>query len=143
LSQAHGVIQVKTADGPLDLWAAPARGGGTCQLVTWEPTPSHPHTSESGGCYPGTQPPNNLSWSSGGDYWHRNYNVVTGYAYGNATIVRVMLSNGRSTRLPIVEHLFLGALPQSIHWRQRPRIISVTTSDPHGNIVGYWRRPAR
>jgi hypothetical protein len=143
VSKAHGVIQVKTADGPLDLWAAPARGGGTCQLVAWETTPSHPHTSESGGCYPVTQPPNNLSWSSGGDYWHRNYNVVTGYAYGNVAIVRVTLSNGRSTRLPIVEHLFLGALPQSIHWRRRPRIISLTTRDAHGNLVGYWRRPAR
>jgi hypothetical protein len=143
VSKAHGVIQVKTADGPLDLWAAPARGGGTCSLVAWEPTPSHPRTSESGGCYAATRPPNNLSWSSGGDYWHRNYNVVTGYVYGAATTVYVRLSNGSSKALPTVEHMFLGALHQSIHWRQRPRIISVTARDAHGRIVGSWRRPVR
>jgi hypothetical protein len=140
VSKAHGVVQVKTADGPLDLWAAPARGGGTCQLIAWEPNPSHPHTSEVGGCYSATPAPNNLSWSSGGDYWHRNYNVVSGYAYGDAATVRVALSNGRTLTLPVVEHLFLGALHQSIHWRQRPRIISVTARDAYGHIVGYWKR---
>lgn len=145
-SKAHGVIQVQTADGPIDLWAAPATDGGTCSLVAWKPAPGHPHTSESGGCYPATlnkaeSSGHNLDWSSGGDYWHRNYNVVTGYVYGGATTVRVTLSNGRTKTLPVVEHLFLGALHQSIHWRQRPKIISLTASSAHGRVVGYWRRP--
>lgn len=145
-SKAHGVIEVQTADGPLDLWAAPATDGGTCSLVTWKPAPGHPHTSESGDCYPATlnnaeSSGHNLDWSSAGDYWHRNYDVVTGYVYGDATTVRVTLSNGRTTTLPVVEHLFLGALHQSIHWRQRPKIISLTARNAHGHIVGYWRRP--
>ena len=150
VSKAHGVIQVKTADGPIDLWAAPARGGGTCHLVVWEPNPSHPRGAESGGCYAAIATRNNadssghnLDWSSGGDYWHRNYNVVTGYAYGGATTVRVTLSNGNTKTLPVVEHLFLAALHQSLHWRQRPKIISLTARNAHGQIVGYWRRLVR
>jgi hypothetical protein len=142
VSKAHGVIQVRTADGLLDLWAAPARGGGTCQLVAWEPNPSHPHTSESGGCYAATaeRSTHNLDWSTGGDYWHRNYNVVTGYAYGDATTVRVTLSNGSTKTLPVVEHLYLGALHQSIHWRRRPKIVSIAARNAQGHVIGYWRR---
>jgi len=145
VSKAHGVIQVKTADGPIDLWAAPARGGGTCTLVAWEPNPSHPQTAKSGTCYPATtnnaeSSGHNLAWSSGGDYWHRNYNVVTGYAYGDATTVRLTLSTGHTKTLPVVEHLFLGLLRQSVHWRQRPKIVSVTSRNAHGHVVGYWRR---
>ena len=113
------------------------------QLVAWQPNSSHPHTSESGGCYPGSAPRNNLDWSSGGDYWHRNYNVVTGYVYGRATTVRVTLTNGHTKTLPVVEHLFLGALHQSIHWRQRPKIVALTARNADGHIVGYWKRAAR
>jgi hypothetical protein len=147
-SKAHGVIQVKTADGLLDLWAAPAQGGGTCHLVAWEPSPGHPRGAESGGCYAATAALNdaggsgrNLDWSSGGDYWHRNYNVITGYAFGDATTVRVTLSNGTTKTLPVVEHLFLGALQQSLHWRRRPKIVSLAARNAHGQVVGYWRRP--
>lgn len=142
VSKAHGVIQVKTADGPLDLWAAPARGGGTCRLVAWEPDPSHPHSIESGGCYAAAPSGDKLDWSSGGDMWHRNYNVVTGYVYGAATTVRITLSNGRAENLPVVEHLFLGALHQSIHWRQRPKIISLAARNTHGHVVASWKRAA-
>ena len=143
VSKAHGVIQVKTADGLLDLWAAPARGGGTCRLVAWQPNPSHPHTSEGGGCYDAAPTLNNLEWSSGGDYWHRNYNVVTGYVYGDANTVRVAFSNGHTQELPVVEHLFLGALHQSLDWRLRPKIVSLTARNAHGHIVGYWKRSVR
>ena len=150
VSKAHGVIQVKTLDGLLDLWAAPARGGGTCQLVAWEPNPSHPRGAESGGCYAATAALNNsdssgrnIDWSSGGDYWHRNYNVITGYAYDDATTVRVTLSNGSTKTLPVVEHLFLGALQQSLHWRRRPKIVSLAARNDRGRLVGYWRRPVR
>ena len=45
--------------------------------------------------------------------------------------------------LPVVEHLFLAALHQSLHWRQRPKIISLTARNAHGQIVGYWRRLVR
>lgn len=143
VSKAHGVIQVKTADGPIDLWAAPARGGGTCAFVGWQSDLNHAHATGMGDCYRATaalaKAANNLVWGSWGDYQHRNYKIVNGYAYNGATTVRVTLSNGKTTTLPVVEHLFLGALHQSTHWRQRPKLVSITTRDGHGHIVGYWR----
>ena len=147
VSKAHGVIQVKTADGPIDLWAAPAIGGGTCDFVGWQSDLNHAHATGIGSCYPATaalaKADNNLVWGSWGDYQHRNYKIVNGYAYGGATTVRVTLSNGKTTTLPVVEHLFLGALHQSTHWRQRPKLVSVIARNAHGHIVGYWKLPAR
>jgi hypothetical protein len=147
VSKAHGVIQVKTADGPIDLWAAPARGGGTCDFVGWQSNLNHAHPAGGGSCYPATaalaKAEHNLVWGGWGDYQHRNYTVVNGYAYGGATTVRVTLSNGKTTTLPVVEHLFLGALHQSTHWRQRPKLVSVIARNVHGHIVGYWRLPSR
>ena len=36
-SKAHGVLQLQTSDGPLDLWAAPeTNGSGTCWFAGWE-----------------------------------------------------------------------------------------------------------
>ena len=101
VSKAYGVIQVKTADGPLDLWAAPARGGGTCDFVGWQSDLNHAHAAGGGTCYPATAKLNNAQSSSSahnldfgtwGDYKHRNYKIVNGYAYGAATTVRVTLS---------------------------------------------------
>jgi hypothetical protein len=147
VSQAHGVIQVKTADGPIDLWAAPARGGGTCDFIGWQSDLNHAHAAGGGSCYPATatlaKAPHNLIWGAGGDYKHRNYNIVNGYVYGGATTVGVTLTDGHTKTLPVVEHLFLGALHQSTHWRLRPKITSLTARNAHGHVVGYWRRPAR
>jgi hypothetical protein len=142
-SKAHGVIQVQTADGPINLWAAPATDGGTCYLIAWQsglgaatsscvPATATPANSDGG--------PHNLVFSTQGDYAHRNYNIVNGYAYGGATTVRVTLSNGKTKTLPVVEGLFLGALRQSTHWRLRPKIVSVVAHDAHGQVVGSWRR---
>lgn len=145
--KAHGVIRVRTADGPLDLWAAPATDGGTCFAYAW---PSGPHKRIGAifsSCVPsnpvraGVQ--NNLDWQSGVDYLHRNYNVVSGYAYGRAATVRVKLSNGETIPLPVVEGLFLGAVHQSLHWRLRPKIVSLTARDAQGRVVGYWRRSSK
>jgi hypothetical protein len=145
VSKAHGVIQVKTADGPIDIWAAPARGGGTCDFVGWQSDLNHAHAAGGGSCYPATVPltAHNLDFGTWGDYKHRNYKIINGYAYGAATTVRVTLTNGHTTTLPVVEHLFLGALHQSTHWRQRPKLVSVIARNTHGHIVGYWRLPSR
>ena len=150
VSKTHGVIQVQTTDGPIDLWAAPATDGGTCYFVGWQ---SDLHKMQAAGnstCAPATasrsnkgSSAHNLNLSTWGDYHHRNYNIIQGYAYDDATTVRVALSNGSTQTLPVVEGLFLGALQQSVHWRQRPKIVSVTSRNAHGHLVGYWRRPPR
>jgi hypothetical protein len=144
---AHGVIQVHTADGPLDLWAAPATDGGTCYLIDWQPGPNNRLGATSSSCVPPTPAAagvqHDLEWGSESDYQHRNYNVIHGYAWGRARIVQLTLSNGKTKTFPVVEGLFLGALHQSLHWRQRAKIISLTARTAHGHIVGYWRRAAR
>lgn len=149
-SKAHGVIQVETADGPLDLWAAPASDGGTCYFIGWQSEVHETNASGSSSCVPGTARANNarssafnLAVSWGGDYKHRNYTVVEGYAYGGATTVRIARSDGSTMTLPVVEGLFLGALRQSTHWRLRPKIVSVVSHDAQGHVVGYLRVPPR
>ena len=146
VSKAHGVIRLETTDGPIELWAAPASDGGTCYLVGWHSTSDKPG-AENSSCVPPAvalaKAAHNLDWGAWGDYQHRNYQVINGYAYGGATSVRVTLSNGQRKTLPVVEGLFLGALHQSIHWRQRPRIAALTARNAHGHIVGYWKRLVR
>jgi hypothetical protein len=149
-SKAHGVIQVQTADGPLDLWAAPASDGGTCYFVGWQSDLRETRAAGTSSCAPATAdrdnalgPLHNLEVSWGGDYKHRNYRVVDGYAYGGATTVRITMSDGSTKTLPVVEGLFLGALHQSLHWRLRPRLVSVVTRDAHGHVVGSLRLPQR
>lgn len=155
VSKAHGVIQLQTKDGRIDLWAAPARGGGKCFLIAWQRNRGYPPYNR--GCYPatphtaGSSAVHNLTWTSGDDlgyagpahYLHRNYNVVNGRAYGGATSLRVTLSNHTTKTFPVVEGLFLGAWQQSVHSRQRPKIVALTTYDEHGHIVGYWKQPGR
>jgi hypothetical protein len=149
-SKAHGVIQVQTEDGPLDLWAAPASGGGRCYFVGWQSDIHETNASGTSTCVPGTARANNagssahnLEVSWGGDYAHRNYRVVAGYAYGGAATVRVTMSNGTTKTLPVVEGLFLDALHQNVHWRLRPKLVSVVARNAHGRVVGYLRLAPR
>jgi hypothetical protein len=148
-SKAHGVIQVQTADGPLDLWAAPATDGGTCYFVGWQADIHRNQAFGASSCVPATAALNNaqssahnLAVSWGGSYGHTNYRVVQGYAYGRAARVRISLTNGSSKTLPVVEGFFLGALRQS-HWRLRPKVVSVVSRDAQGHVVGYLRLPRR
>jgi hypothetical protein len=139
-NKAHGVIQVLTADGKINLWAAPATDGGTCYLIAWQSGLG----ATSSSCVPATAPtPDNLDFGWGGDYAHRNYNIVSGYADGGATTLRITLSDGETKTLPVVEGLFLGALHQSTHWRLRPKIVSAIAHNAHGQVVGKWRRASR
>jgi hypothetical protein len=142
-SKAHGVIQVQTADGPIDLWAAPASGGGACYFVGWESEIRETRAYGMSTCATAKPPrsAHNLEWGSWGEYTHRTYKIVQGYVYGPATTIRIALSDGSTRTLPVVEHLFLGALHQSVHWRLRPRITSLTARDAGGRVVGYWRLP--
>jgi len=142
VGKAHGVIQLQTKDGRIDLWAAPARGSGKCFLVTVQ---RRDYPAINVGCYPatlqtaGSSVVHNLIWTSRDYYLHRNYNLVNGRAYGGATSLRVTLSNHKTKTLRVVEGLFLGAWRQSVHSRQRPKIVALTAYNEHGHIVGYWK----
>lgn len=136
VSKAHGVIQVQTSDGPLDLWAAPTSVGGTCLLVGWD---SDLATADGPGeglmCAPPTPPTSdNLTW-----VWtraipaHPTYSEVWGYAYGAAATVEVGLQDGSSLTLPVAEHVFLGAIDRDA------TVVSLISRDADGNVVGSWK----
>ena len=107
-SRAHGVLALRTADGPVYLWAAPRRGGGVCWLLQLG--------SLSGASCDETWPPDRrLSFSTMGALTYPSEQFVFGRALGGAASVVVNLSDGETTKLPVVEGLFMGAFPKHVH----------------------------
>jgi hypothetical protein len=132
VDKVHGVLQVQTEDGPLDLWAAPATRGRSCFIVGAESDlVANLPIASSGGCVPRHPPVIGAGTYQGSDH---PYAVVFGYATGSAT-AEVKLWSGRTVRLPVVEHYFLGALPIG------SAVESVTGRDASGKIVGRDKLP--
>lgn len=130
-SRAHGVIRLQTSDGPLDMWAAPAlNGNGTCWFVDWESDIHGDNVLGGGSC---TQADDSAieptTWSAAS---HPAYTVLQGSVTGPETTLDVTLTDGSMTTLPVVEHLFLGALPHG------SQLSSITGLDTAGNVVAAW-----
>jgi hypothetical protein len=140
-SKAHGVLQLQTGDGPLDLWAAPATDGGMCWFIGWESDLDWASGAYGyGRCAPDSSASGkNLDWGEVNlPEAHPNYDVVDGYVYGDAATVDVLLADGRTASLPVVENLFLGALEHG----DGGKIVSLTAKDANGNVVGSSTGPA-
>jgi hypothetical protein len=132
-SQAHGVLQVATTGGPLDMWAAPELdGSGTCWFIGWE---SDLHEDDgargSGSCTEADGDPINAGWEWGFD--HPAYTVLSGSVTGDEKTLDVTLTDGNTTTLPVVEHLFLAALPKG----SKPA--TIVGRDANGNVVATWK----
>lgn len=129
-SKAHGVLQLQTSDGPLDLWAAPeADGSGTCWFVGWESDVSI-HALGFGSCT--TSNDAAITPATYNDASHPAYTVLVGSVTGSETTLDVTLTDGSTTTLPVAEHLFLGALPHG------SKLASITGRDANGNVVASW-----
>jgi hypothetical protein len=129
-SKAHGVLQLATSDGPLDLWAAPELdGNGTCWFVGWESDMHGDNALGEGSCTQADQPAIDPGW---GVLGHPAYTVLEGSVTGNETTLDVTLTDGRTTTLPVVEHLFLAAFPAG----SKPA--SMTGRDAAGDVVATW-----
>jgi hypothetical protein len=130
-SKAHGVLQVATTDGPLDMWAAPELdGSGTCWFIGWE-SDMHADGARGGGsCTEADQDPIDAGWEWGFD--HPAYTVLSGFVTGDETTLDVTLTDGSTTTLPVVEHLFLAALPKG----SKPA--TIVGHDAEGNVVATW-----
>lgn len=131
VSQAHGVIEIQTADGPQDLWAAPSDQGGTCWFIDWanDPVGSDGQQYGFGGCYPSSSPSSDISW---GSVWvdpHPDLQTVWGHVFAPAMHVDVRLVDGSVLTLPVVEGGFLGSLPKGAE------IERLTAYDDSGNAV--------
>jgi hypothetical protein len=135
-SRAHGVLALRTADGPAYLWAAPRRGGGICWLL-------QVGSLLNSSC-DGTWPPDRrLTFSTLGALVYPSEQFIFGRALGGATSVVVNLSNGETTKLPVVEGLFMGAFPKHVH------PLEVTSYDasgkrvvPFGTLAGATVQPS-
>ena len=133
-SKAHGVLQLATSDGPLDMWAAPELdGSGTCWFVGWESDIHGDRALGEGSCTQDDEPAIDASWGMLG---HPSYTVLEGSVTGSETTVDVTLTDGSTATLPVAEHLFLGALPPGSD------VASVVGHDAAGNVVATWTNPS-
>jgi hypothetical protein len=110
VSKAHGVLEVQSPDGPVDLWAAPSDQGGRCWWVDFANDPEGPDGKYGfGGCdVPGSAPEIDpaLVWVEP----HPTLQTLWGRVYVPADRVVVELDDGSSRELPVVEGGFLDSL---------------------------------
>jgi hypothetical protein len=129
VDKAHGVLQVQTKDGPLDLWAAPSTDGGTCFVLGLEnEMTAKMQLGSMSGCTRADTPP-----ISAGTFGAGADTVLDGYATGSEATAQVTLTNGRTITLPVVEHFFLGSDPGGL------APASITGRDRSGKIVASWK----
>lgn len=128
VAKAHGVLQVRTKDGPLDLWSAPATDGGACFVVGWEADMLPKlQVGDVNACVPADhQPPIRAGTFQVSDH---PYTVLYGYAAASVATAQVKLWSGRTVTLPVEEHFFLAALPVG------SAVASVTGRDASGKVV--------
>jgi hypothetical protein len=133
VSKAHGVIEIETADGPEELWAAPSDRGGNCYFVDFANDPPSPSgKSGFGGCDPSPPPVSSVNW---GDVWtaqHPSLMTIWGSVFVDAARVRISFDDGSTLELPIVERLFLGSSPKGA------KVEKLTAFDAAGNQVAEW-----
>ena len=144
VSKAHGVIEIPTADGPEDLWAAPDDQGGQCYFVDWanDPVEQDGTMYGFGGCPPATSDPIVV----GGPIWvvgHPDLMTVSGSVSADAATVELTLQDGSTLTLPVVEHMFLGSIdePAGQTGIGDTRIEKATAFDASGNQVAEWTPP--
>jgi hypothetical protein len=111
-ARAHGVVALQTADGPVYLWAAPRRGGGICWLLQLVAAKAAGDFSTCDETWPVDQ---QLTFGTFGTIYYPSEQLIVGQALGGASSVVVDLSNGQTTKLPVVEGLFMGAFPKHVH----------------------------
>jgi hypothetical protein len=115
-SKAHGVIEIQTADGPQDLWAAPNDQGGVCWFIDFANDPAQNGVQPGfGNCETSTTPPpSNMTIDVPG--WavtHPSLSTFDGRVYVDAATVQLTLADGSTANLPVVEGFFLGSLDTS------------------------------
>lgn len=131
-SRAYGVLALETADGPVYLWAAPARGGGLCSVLQVY-VRRYKRPLELTGCDGPRQRP---LWAGvyGGEAFPSG-NFVQGRAFGGAVSVTVAMSDGTLLRLPVRKTFFLAQIPKHTH------PISETSYDAKGQPVNHHEGP--
>lgn len=137
VSKAHGVIQIQTADGPQDLWAAPNDQGGLCWFIDFEnDQPSGNLQPGYGAC--GVSSPPGPDILLEGPVWmlsHPSLSTVDGRVYIDAETVQLTLADGSTSTIPVIEGLFLGSLDKGA------KVTRVAAYDKNGTEVAQLTRP--
>jgi hypothetical protein len=148
LSKLHGLLQVQTPDGPLDVWGAPSTDGGhLCWLMALETDLAGGRNDSDGGC---TQP-GGLASNSGTIQTERP-DVYLAYGYtdnGNAKSAQVTIKVGEnvlSKTGPVVDGFYLVTFPRDPSateaWDEANiGTEKVVTHDASGNEVETWQNP--
>jgi hypothetical protein len=132
VSQAHGVIEIQTPDGPEDLWAAPNDQGGRCWWVDFANDPAGPGGKYGfGGCdvtadYAAKIDPA-VIWVEP----HAELATLWGRVYVPADRVVAQLQDGSSRALPVVEGGFLASLDRNA------RLTRVTAYDGDDEVATW------
>ena len=137
VSKAHGVIEIQTADGPQDLWAAPNDEGGVCWFIDFaNDQPSGNARPGFGGCVTSSPPAPDILLE--GPAWmlsHPSLSTVDGHVYTDAATVQLTLADGSTRTLPVIEGLFLGSLDKDA------KVTQVAAYDKNGTKVAQLTRP--
>jgi hypothetical protein len=137
-STAHGVLEVRSLDGPVYLWAAnESSGSGKCWFATWAHDLRYPWTAATAaGCDP-AKPSGAMTYSYSWQTPHWSVAVLVGRVYRKASTVTVKYGCGQTRVLPVVEHLFMTTFVWST------RVFSLTARDRRGRVVVRQRVPWR
>jgi hypothetical protein len=138
VSKAHGVIEIQTADGPLDLWAAPNDQGGLCWFIDFanDRTGSNGQPGFGTCDTPSTRSASNITFE--GPLWmlaHPSLYTVDGLVYVDAATVALTRADGSTATLPVVEGLFLGSFDSGAN------VTQVTAYDKTGAKVAQRALP--
>jgi hypothetical protein len=141
VSHVHGVIEIQTADGPQDLWAAPNDQGGQCFFIDYanDPVGTSGGKPGTGGCFT----PNDYGSSKilvDGPEWgidHPDLLTIYGSIEIDAATVNIALHDGSMLTAPVVEHFFLASIPKPAN-EGDARLEGVTAFDATGTKVAEW-----
>lgn len=109
VSQAHGVLEIQTSDGPEDLWAAPSDQGGRCWWVDFASDPVGPDGKYGFGGCDRLQAEAKIDAAVIWDDVHPTLVTLWGRVFAPADRVAVQLHDGSSSTLPVVEGGFLAS----------------------------------
>jgi hypothetical protein len=138
VSQAHGVLEVQTSDGPEDLWAAPSDQGGDCWFIDFADDPAGPGGQPGfGGCdRESPKPSSHIALSTEWELPHPGLMTLSGQVFVSAVKVEAELKDGSRLTLPIVEGFFLASLQKGA------QVSQLTAYDAAGAAVASWSRPS-
>jgi hypothetical protein len=129
VSQAHGVLEVQSPDGPEDLWVAPNDEGGQCWFIDWANDPPGPDGQFGfGGCYP-VPVKEAIDWGASWVPSHPTAQTLFGHVNDPATRAEIDLASGSTLHLPVVEGFFLASLARE------DKVVQIRAYDASGEKV--------